>query len=145
MKVTLKQISGLAMAAVADSNHWVAMDGPERLGGFSAGARPMELLLMGLAGCTAIDVVSILTKKRARLTEFSIEVEAQEATDYPKVFTDIRLRYTLKGDNLRKADVETALKLSENKYCSAMAIFRETARIVSDYEIVESEVSLKDS
>ena len=141
MKVTLKRISGLAMAAVADSNHWVTMDGPEHLGGFDAGARPMELLLMGLAGCTAIDVVSILTKKRAKLADLSIEVEAQQTTDYPKVFSEIKLRYILKGDNLRKADVESALKLSEDRYCSAMAILRKTATIVSDYEIVESEAS----
>ena len=139
MNIKLKQINGLAMAAVGDSNHWVTMDGPKKFGGFSAGSRPMELLLMGLAGCTAMDVVSILMKKRVKLDDFSIEVEAKQATEHPKVFTDIKLHYIFAGINLRRVDVEQAIELSESKYCSATAMLKKNAIITHDYEIVESD------
>jgi putative redox protein len=138
MNVKLKQISGLAMAAVADSNHWIAMDGPEGLGGFSAGSRPMEVLLMGLAGCTAMDVISILRKKRVALTDFSLDVEATQAEQHPKVFTEIQLHYTLTGTDIRANDVEQAIELSENKYCSATAMLELSVKIAHDYRVVET-------
>lgn len=141
MKVTLKQIDGLAMAAKADSKHWVIMDGPERLGGHEAGASPMQLVLMGLAGCTGMDVVNILKKKRIQLTDFTIEVEAAQAEDYPKVFTEIHLRYRLSGENLRDADVEKAIELSETKYCSVLAMLKSTARVTHEYEIHSAELA----
>lgn len=138
-KVILKRIDGLAMAAKANSNHWVTMDGPEHLGGYSAGVRPMELVLIGLAGCSGMDVISILTKKRIGLSEFSMEVEAEEASEYPKVYTSIHLRYRLRGDNLRDADVEQAIQLSETKYCSVLAMLKSTASISHEYEILPAE------
>jgi putative redox protein len=138
MNVKLKQISGLAMAAVADSNHWIAMDGPEGLGGFSAGSRPMEVLLMGLAGCTAMDVISILRKKRVALTDFSLDVEATQAEQHPKVFTEIQLHYTFTGTDIRANDVEQAIELSENKYCSATAMLELSVKIAHDYRVVET-------
>jgi putative redox protein len=118
MKVRLQQISGLAMAAISDSGHWVTTDGPEKFGGFSAASRPMELLLMGLATCTAMDVVSILRKKRIRLNDFHMEVEAEQALEHPKVFTNIKLSYIFTGSNIRPSDVEQAIELSQSKYCS---------------------------
>jgi len=139
MNVKLRQISGLAMAAVSDSNHWVSMDGPEEFGGFSAGSRPMELMLMGLAGCTAMDVVSILRKKRVKLSGFSLEVEAKQADEHPKIFTRIVLRYVFTGNNLRATDLEKAIELSESKYCSATAMLRKSATITHDYEIIETD------
>ncbi len=141
MKVTLKQIDGLAMAAKADSNHWVTMDGPERLGGHEAATSPVQLVLMGLAGCTGMDVVNILKKRRITLTDFTIEVEAQQADEYPKVFTEIHLRYRLKGENLHEADVEKAIELSENKYCSVLAMLKSTAKVSHEYEILAAEMT----
>lgn len=137
MNVTLNQISGLAMAAVADSGHWVTSDGPREFGGYSAGSRPMELLLMSLASCTAMDVVSILRKKRVKLDDFSMNAEAQQAPEHPKVFTHITLRYTFTGRGIKPADVERALKLSQDKYCSVSAMLRKSAVITHDYEIIE--------
>lgn len=137
MNVKLRQISGLAMAAVGDSGHWVTTDGPEKFGGFSAGSRPMELLLMGLASCTAMDVVSILRKKRVKLNDFQVEVKAEQATEHPKVFTNIKLSYIFTGSNIRPSDVEQAMELSENKYCSASAMLKKSVSITSDYRLVD--------
>jgi putative redox protein len=137
MNVKLKQISGLAMAAVGDSGHWVTMDGPEKFGGFSAGSRPMELLLISLAACTGMDVVSILRKKRVKLTDFSMNVEAEQAPEHPKVFTNIKLSYIFTGSNIRPSDVEQAIELSENKYCSASAMLRKSVNITYDYKLVD--------
>ncbi len=139
MKVNLRQISGLAMAAVSDSGHWVTMDGPEKFGGFSAGSRPMELVLMGLAGCTSMDVISILMKKRVKLEDFQMEVEADNAPEHPKIFTNIKLTYIIKGKGIKPSDVEQAIELSENKYCSASAMLRKSANITIDYRIIDTE------
>ena len=137
MNVTLKQINGLAMAAVADSGHWVTTDGPKKFGGHSAGPRPMELLLMSLASCTGMDVVSILSKKRVKLDDFSLEVEARQAQEHPKVFTEIKIHYIFEGDNIRSTDVERAIELSESKYCSASTMLKASASISHDYEIIQ--------
>jgi putative redox protein len=145
MKVTLKQISGLALAAVADSGHWVITDGPAKFGGYSAGPRPMELLLMSLATCTGMDIVSILRKKRVKLDDFTVEVEAEQAPEHPKVFTKIKLHFTFIGDNIRATDVERALELSENKYCSVSAMLKAGATISRDYKIIERDQRPADS
>jgi putative redox protein len=137
MNIKLKQISGLAMAAVGNSGHWVTMDGPEKFGGFSAGSRPMELLLMSLASCTAMDVVSILRKKRVRLGDFSVEAEAEQAQEHPKVFTDIKIRYNFTGSGIRPVDVEQAIELSQSKYCSVTAMLEKSVRITHDYRITD--------
>jgi putative redox protein len=145
MHITLRQISGLAMATVGDSGHWVTTDGPEKFGGFSAGSRPMELLLMGLATCTAMDVVSILRKKRVKLNDFRMEVEAEQAPEHPKVFTNIKLHYIFTGSNIRPSDVEQAIELSENKYCSVSAMLKKSVNITYDYKIIDSEDETKNS
>ncbi len=137
MRVNLTQISGLAMAACGDSSHWVTMDGPREYGGFSAGSRPMEVLLMGLAGCTAMDVISILRKKRVSLAGFTLDVEASQAEQHPKVFTEIRLHYLFSGTHIRPNDVERAIELSEHKYCSAIAMLEQSVKITHDYQIDE--------
>ena len=137
MKVRLQQICGLAMAAVSDSGHWVTTDGPEKFGGFSAGSRPMELLLMSLATCTAMDVVSILRKKRIKLNDFNIEVEAEQALEHPKVFTNIKLSYIFTGSNIRPSDVEQAIELSQSKYCSVTAMLEKSVNITYDYKLVD--------
>lgn len=138
MTVTVKRIQGLAMAARAPSNHWVAMDGPENLGGKESGSRPMEVLLMALGGCTAMDVASILTKKRSPIEDFEIEVEAERADEHPKVYTKIHVKYVITGSGVKPKDVERAIELSEEKYCSVTTMLRKTAEMTSSYEIRES-------
>ena len=101
MKANLKLVDGLAMVGKSSSNHWIPMDGPEEIGGFSAGTRPMELILIGLGGCTAMDVISILRKKRIQVDDFEIELKADRADEHPRVFTKIdetMIAYPTGGD-----------------------------------------------
>jgi putative redox protein len=139
MKVWLRQVDGLALAAKSGSNHWVTLDGPEEFGGHSGATRPMELILMGLAGCTSMDVLSILKKKRVSLVDFSVTVEAERADEHPKVFTNIKLHYVFTGKAIKSQDVERAIELSQTKYCGASAMLARSAEISYDYEIKESE------
>lgn len=139
MKIELHQISGLAMAGFGESGHWIAMDGPESFGGFSAASRPLELMLMSLAGCTGMDVVSILRKKRLHLDDFRMEVNAEQTKEHPKVFTDITLRFFFTGVNIRRADVESAIQLSQEKYCAVTAMLKESVSVSYDYLILRSD------
>ncbi len=139
MRAKLQRIDGLALAGVSDSNHWVTMDGPEDFGGFSAGPRPMEMMLLSIVGCTAMDVLSILKKKRIKLDDFSVEVKAERAEEHPRVFTEIKLHYIFTGKNIRPVDVERAIGLSQDKYCSATAMLRKVANITHDYQINKPE------
>jgi putative redox protein len=143
-KVYLKQIKGLSLAARGESNHWVTMDGPEKLGGSDAGVRPKELLLMALAGCTGSDVVSILQKKRVNLTDFEINITAQQTEEHPKVFTDIDLEYVFYGKDLKEKDAERAIELSTETYCGVSAMLKKAMNINHTYRIVESEQVLSD-
>jgi putative redox protein len=134
-KVYLKQIKGLSLAARGESKHWVTMDGPEHLGGSDAAVRPKELLLMSLAGCTGSDVVSILQKKRVNLTDFEINITAQQTEEHPKVFTDIDLEYVFYGKDLKEKDVERAIELSTNTYCGVSAMLKKAINIKHSYRI----------
>ncbi len=96
---------------------------------------PMELLLLGLAGCTGYDVVSILQKKRQHIKDFKVIVRGKRAEDYPMVYTDIEVEYLLWGKNLSEKAVEQAIELSENKYCSASIMLGKVADISSSYQI----------
>jgi putative redox protein len=131
----LKHMRGITFAAKSDSNHWVVMDGPEDFGGSNAGSRPKELVLMGLAGCTASDVVSILQKKRAPLAGYEMNLKGTEATEHPKVFTAIHIEYVLYGDGLNASDVERAIELSSEKYCSVSAMLKKAVTITHSYRI----------
>jgi putative redox protein len=138
-KVYLKQVKGLTLAAKGESNHWITMDGPEKLGGSNAGVRPKELVLMALAGCTGSDVVSILKKKRVNLTDFEINIAAQQSEEHPKVFTHIDLEYVLYGKDLKEKDVERAIELSTETYCGVSAMLKKAMTINHTYRIVETE------
>ncbi len=135
MKVIVQSIDGLSLAARGDSNHWVAMDAAADVGGADGATRPMELMLMGLGGCTAMDVLSILKKKRVILDDFECQIEAERAQEHPKIFTRIRIKYIFYGENLPREAVERAIELSETTYCSASAMLRKSAEMVSTYEI----------
>lgn len=99
------------------------------------GVSPMELLLLGVAGCTGVDIVSILSKKRKKLTALQIRVRGKRAEEHPKVYTDIEIVYELKGEDLDEKSVEQAIQLSEEKYCSASAMLRAVAQVRWGYTI----------
>jgi putative redox protein len=129
------QLQGITFAGSANSKHWVVMDGPEEFGGSSAAAKPKELLLLGLAGCTGSDVVSILQKKRVPLTRLELNVTAEEADTYPQVYTRIHVEYVFHGAGLREQDLERAIELSETKYCSVSAMLRPAVAITHSFRI----------
>ncbi len=135
MKVTINQIQGIALAGKGDSKHWVVMDGPEKFSGLEAGSRPMELFLISLAGCTGMDVVSLLEKMRVKLEDFKMEVEAERVETHPKVFTKIRIEYFFFGKDIDPEKVEKAIDLSQNKYCSASAMLKKVVDIITSYKI----------
>jgi len=137
-KVYLKQVKGLTLAAKGESNHWITMDGPERLGGSDAGVRPKELLLIGLAGCTGSDVVSILQKKRVKLTDFEINITAQQTETHPKVFSHVDLEYVFYGKDIKVKDVERAIELSTTTYCGVNAMLSKAMTINHTYRIEET-------
>ncbi len=136
-KVELQWLGEMEFAAVPDSGHKIVMDASAEHGGSNKGVRPMELLLVGMAGCTAMDVRNILAKKRVDLTGLEIKVKAERAADHPKIFTHIELEYVVYGSDIREKDVEQAVKLSKDKYCSAANMLNKTAEITYTYRIEE--------
>lgn len=135
-KITLKGISdNLTFIAKGNSNHWVVMDTDESIGGNDAGTRPMELILQGLAGCTGMDVISILKKKRIKIDRFEMEVNSIRGDVHPKVFTNITILFKFWGPDIAAGAVERAIELSETKYCGVSAMLRKTAEITTDYVI----------
>lgn len=122
------------------SGHSVVMDGAPEAGGRNLGLRPMEMLLLGLAGCSAFDVVLILKRGRENVTDCVIEVDGDRAETDPKVFTRVRMHYKVTGRKLDPKKVERAVQLSEEKYCSASAMFGKTAQMSHTIEIVDDPV-----
>ena len=139
MKVHVKQLQGITFAARGDSQHWVMMDGPAEFGGSKSASRPMEMILYGFAGCAGSDIASILTKMRAELTKFEIDIEAEKAQEHPKVFTKIHLNFLFAGNKLKEKDVERAIEMTRTKYCPAWAMLKETVEISYSYEIQHAE------
>jgi putative redox protein len=129
---------GMEFEGKTPSNHKIVLDASEDVGGKNKGPRPMELFIVGLMGCTAMDVVSILNKMRKKIELFKIEVDAEKATEHPKVWTNIKIKYILKGENLDDKSVQTAIELSQAKYCSAAATLRRSgANIEYSFEILK--------
>jgi putative redox protein len=141
MKARIKWVENVSFLAESGSGHAIVLDGAPEAGGRNLGVRPMELLLMGLGGCTAFDVVMILAKGREQVTDCVVELEAERAPSEPKVFTRIHLHYRVKGRGLAPTKVERAIALSAEKYCSATAMLEKTAKITHDWEVVEEEDS----
>ncbi len=137
MHATIKWVDGASFTATADSGHMVTMDGPPEHGGLNRGARPMEMVLMGMGGCTAFDVLHILRKSRQDVTDCRVELEAERADREPKVFTRIHVHFVVSGHALKESAVKRAVELSAEKYCSASIMLGKTADITHDYEIVE--------
>jgi len=140
-KAIVKQIRGITLAAKSDSNHWVVMDGPETFGGSNAGARPKELLLFALGGCTGSDVISILQKRRTPLQGFEIHLTGEVREEHPQVFTEIHIEYVFYGDGLDPQDVERAIELSMTRYCAVSAMLKTSVKITHSYRIEKSKES----
>jgi putative redox protein len=138
VKARIKLAEGMTFVAESGSGHAVVVDAAHDIGGRNLGARPMELLLMGTGACTAIDVMHILRKARQPVTDCVVELEADRAEEDPKVFTRIRLRYIVTGKGLATAQVERAIKLSKEKYCSATIMLASTAEVTFDFEVREA-------
>ncbi|MBP9915378.1 MAG: OsmC family protein [Thiobacillaceae bacterium] len=137
MKSRVKWVENVCFMAESESGHAMIMDGSPDIGGRNMGPRPMEMLLMGAGGCTSVDVIMIMKKSRQDVTGCEVEVSAERATDHPKVFTKIHMRFTVRGRNLKPDIVERAIKLSAEKYCSASIILGKTAEMSHDFEIIE--------
>ncbi len=127
---------GMSFVAETGSGHAFIMDGATEGGGHNLGPRPMETVLAGTGGCTAYDVVLILRKSGQQVTGCEVQVDADRADTDPKVFTRIHMHFIVRGKDLKTSLVESAIKLSHNKYCSATAMLGKTASITHDYEIV---------
>ncbi len=119
------------------SGHAVVLDGAPEHGGRDMGFRPMEMLLLGLGGCTAFDVVSILKKSRQAITDCEVKIDSDRAEEIPKVFTRIHIHFIITGNSLDPVKVEKAVNLSADKYCSASKILEKTAEMTHDFEIEE--------
>jgi len=135
MKANVQWKSGMSFSGEADSGFTVPLGTVPEVGGDNDGFKPMELLLIGLAGCTAMDVISILMKKRQQVDMFTVSIDAERANDHPKVFTTISITYSLNGRDLDRAAVERAVELSETKYCPAQAMMSKSAKMRHIIEI----------
>lgn len=129
---------GMQFTAVADSNHPITLDADHSVGGNDLGSRPMELMLMSLAGCTAMDVISILRKKRQDVTGFEVRTHAERSGTHPKVFTAVTIEYIVTGRNIDATAVERAIDLSEKSYCPAQAMLIQAVPISHTYQIIEA-------
>lgn len=130
-------MDGALMVGESGSGHAVVMDGPEDSGGRNLGVRPMEMLLLGMGGCTEFDVVHILRKGRHEVRLCEVELEAERAESDPKVFTRIHVHFRVGGPGLTEKVVERAVRLSAEKYCSASIMLGQVARVTHDFELVD--------
>ena len=138
MKVRVKWVEGALMLGESGSGHALVMDGPEEHGGRNLGVRPMEMLLLGMGGCTEFDVVHILTRGRHQVDMCEVEVVARRADTEPKVFSRIHVHFRVSGPGLTEKVVERAVRLSAEKYCSASIMLGATAEITHDFELLEA-------
>ena len=138
MNVRVKWVDSDRFLGESGSGHAVLMEGAPDEGEIAIGIRPMEMLLLGMGGCTAYDVVSILEKARQRITDCVVEIEAERAGTIPRVFARIHAHYVVTGHGLKESAVARAIDLSANKYCSATVIMAKTAEVTHDFEIVEA-------
>ena len=137
MKARIKWVENVTFCGESGSGHSVVMDGPEEHGGRNLGVRPMEMILMGMGGCTSIDVMLILRKARQAVSDCVVELQAERAESEPKVFTRIHVHFVVSGRELKENQVKRAVELSAEKYCSASIMLGNAGvEITHDYEIV---------
>jgi putative redox protein len=136
MKARVKWVEDLLFLGESGSGHTIVMDGPKELGGHGTGMRPMELLLLGMGGCTSFDLIQMLKKGRQDIRDCVVQIESERSETIPKVFTKINVHYQVTGKDLKEAQVKRAVELSTQKYCSASIMLGETAEITHNYEII---------
>jgi putative redox protein len=136
-KATVKYTDGMQFVGETGSGHAIVMDTDAEFGGANTGMRPMELLLIGVGGCSGMDIVSVLKKKKQKLTGLEVHVDGKKAEDYPQKYTDINIEYTVRGRGLSDEAVKKAVDLSMEKYCSVKATLEGSAKITFSYTIVE--------
>ena len=139
MKASVKWVQGASFKGESGSGHTVIMDGPPDAGGKDLGVRPMEMILLGVGGCTAFDVMLILQRGRQAVTDCVVELEATRADTEPKVFTHIHIHFVVTGNGLSEKHVKRAIELSADKYCSASIMLKKAVEISHDYEIIETD------
>ena len=137
MKARVKWIENVCFMGESETGHAVVLDGAPDAGGRNLGMRPMEMLLIGMGACTSFDVVTILKKARQPVTDCVAEIDAARADEIPKVFTKIHVHFVITGKGLNPTQVERAVKLSAEKYCSASIMLGKSAEVTHDFEIVE--------
>ena len=138
MKARVKWIEEVTFLGESESGHAVVMDGPPENGGRNLGVRPMEMILLGMGGCTGFDVVHILKRARQPVEDCVVELSAERAETVPKVFTRIHVHFVVKGQGLSEKQVARAVELSAEKYCSASIMLGKAVDITHDYEIVDT-------
>jgi putative redox protein len=137
MHCKIKWVDDVLFLGESGSGHAVIMDGPPESGGKNLGVRPMEMMLLGMGGCTSFDVIHILKKSRQQVTDCVAEIEAQRADTEPKVFTKIHVHFVVKGIDLQESKVKKAIELSAEKYCSASIMLGHAGVEIShDFEII---------
>ncbi|HEY0563287.1 MAG TPA: OsmC family protein [Methylophilus sp.] len=135
MQVRIKWVEGVAFVGESETGHAVVLDGAPENGGRNIGMRPMEMLLIGMGACTSFDVVTILKKARQPIVDCVAEITAERADEVPKVFTKIHVHFVITGDNLNLVQVERAVKLSAEKYCSASIMLSKSVDITHDFAV----------
>jgi putative redox protein len=138
MKARIKWVEGVSFLGESESGHTMLMDGAPEAGGRNLGMRPMETVLIGTGGCTAFDVIFILKKARQNVTDCVVEIDADRAPAEPKVFTKIHFHFIVTGKNLNSTQVQRAINLSAEKYCSASIMLGKTAEMTHDFELCEA-------
>lgn len=137
MEARVRWLDNASFVAETGSGHALVIDGPPDIGGRNIGPRPMELMLLGVGSCSSVDVLHILKRARQNVVDCDCRISAERAETDPKVFTSIHLHFTVKGHELKPAQVERAVKLSAEKYCSASLMLQATVKITHDCEIIE--------
>ena len=137
MEARVKWVDGVMFVGETGSGHAVVMDGPTDHGGRNMGPRPMEMLLLGVGGCSSFDVVQILQKGRNDVIDCRVEINAERVDAIPSVFSKIHLHFVVSGRNLKESAVERAVKLSAEKYCSASIMLGKVVDITHDFEVIE--------
>ncbi len=138
MKTRVKWLDHMSFIGESASGHSVVMDGPPEAGGRNLGVRPMEMLLLGMGGCSSFDVVSMLKKGRQDITSCEVEIESERADEEPKVFTKIHMHFIIKGNAVSESKVKKAVSLSADKYCSASIMLGKTAEVTHDFVVVNA-------
>jgi putative redox protein len=139
MEARIKWVDGVMFVGETGSSHAVVMDGPPESGGRNMGPRPMEMLLLGLGGCTSFDVLTILRKGRSDVLDCVAEISAERVETIPKVFSKIHVHFIVTGRKLKEEAIKRAIQLSAEKYCSASIMLGKSVEITHDFEIIEFE------